>query len=302
MNKLKIPYYYAFYHLNMVAKISSTVIARKKTKNINDTELYNLHVKKIVSSPNKNIISSYRKWSESNVKESTPFHLVSLWSFPLVFDLLAQTGLPVVKVVNQGISVEINGLLPIDEQYILEARIKNIVNTENKKKLVVSVSTSSISLKDIVVLNLEMSFPQRIAINNSMIDKTSQESSQSEVNHPPSLVSKFSFSKRDGLNYSLLTGDFNPIHWLMFYAQKSPFKTTIMQGFGIFSRISSILEKHYNLKNISIKFLKPVHLPSVNLVFVVSDLSTDMQTAQYHLTSDKEGVITQHVIGQFTYI
>lgn len=300
MSELNIPYYYAFYHLSMMKKIAGAVIAKKRSTSLTDTDLYSIEINKTVSPPNSNLLNSYKKWSNSDIQQSIPFHLVSLWSFPLVFDLLAKTGLPVVKVVNQGLSIKINDLLPLDENLILNAKIKNIENSETKKKLVVSVSTSTSSKKDIVILDLEMSFPQKI-INRDLKSVITQPDISSVSTSKDSAISKFSFNKNDGLNYSLLTGDFNPIHWLLFYARKSPFKTTIMQGFGTFSKISSILEKQYNLKTISIKFLKPISLPSSELSLTVNALSTDSKKAKYYVSSETAGISNTHIIGEFTY-
>ena len=300
MRKLNIPFYYAFYHFNMIKKIASAVVAKKSSNNLSDSELYNIEINKAVPPPNDNLLDYYRKWSGSDIQQSIPFHLVSLWSFPLVFDLLAKTGLPVVKVVNQGLSIQINDSLPLTEKFILNAKIKSIENTDTKKKLVVPVSTSTASQKDIIILDLEMSFPQKIINRNPKSDRSPSDVSQLATSSTTSF-SKLSFSKNDGLNYSLLTGDFNPIHWLLFYAKKSPFKTTIMQGFGSFSKISSILEKQYNLTTISIKFLKPITLPSPELSLIVNDRPSDILKAEYYVTSDADGISSNHVVGEFTY-
>lgn len=303
MQKFNIPYYYVFFHFNMIKKITKAVVTHQKVKGLNDVDLYNIGMSEIVSPPNASLLRSYKRWAGSSVENNTiPFHLVSLWTFPLVFDLLSKTGLPVARVVNQGISITINGLLPVSDQLILEAKISEIVNSESKKKLVISVSTSTLTLKDIIVLNLEMSFPNKISAKKGETNKKLTDVNQPDFNNSSSLVSKFTFTKNDGLNYSLLTGDFNPIHWLMFYAKNSPFKTTIMQGFGTFSKISSILEAKYNLNCISIKFLKPVTLPTADLCLTVIDSDNDLKNSQFYLTSAKDGMTTNHIAGQFTYI
>jgi acyl dehydratase len=69
----------------------------------------------------------------------------------------------------------------------------------------------------------------------------------------------------DGFRFALLTGDFNPIHWIGLAGRLSPFKRKVLHGFGMFVRSYEVLAAQGAIKEIDVRFLKPVALPSGEL-------------------------------------
>ena len=43
-------------------------------------------------------------------------------------------------------------------------------------------------------------------------------------------------TQHDGFKFALLTGDFNPIHWISLAGKLSAFKMKVLHGFGMFVR------------------------------------------------------------------
>jgi acyl dehydratase len=71
----------------------------------------------------------------------------------------------------------------------------------------------------------------------------------------------------------VLTGDFNPVHWVPPYAKMAGFKSTILHGFSTLARSIETLNNHVwsgdrrRLKTVDVRFVKPLLLPNRVHVF-----------------------------------
>ena len=67
------------------------------------------------------------------------------------------------------------------------------------------------------------------------------------------------------MQFALITGDFNPIHWSSLIGKLSGLPSKILQGFGSFARTLEQL-KLDQIAQVDLRFLRPVRLPSEQLL------------------------------------
>jgi acyl dehydratase len=86
---------------------------------------------------------------------------------------------------------------------------------------------------------------------------------------------------RAGLDFALLTGDFNPIHWVKPYAKLAGFKSTILHGFASLALSWEDLVQHRlngdvnALAALDVRFVRPLHLRADVGVYVSPEPNED---------------------------
>jgi acyl dehydratase len=90
-------------------------------------------------------------------------------------------------------------------------------------------------------------------------------------------IAALDIDARAGLDFALLTGDFNPIHWIRPYARAAGFRSTILHGFGTLARTVEALNRaRFSgnpalLTTIDARFVKPLVLPARVFVYTTAD-------------------------------
>ena len=77
----------------------------------------------------------------------------------------------------------------------------------------------------------------------------------------PTHENTWNVTKSDALNYAEISGDKNPIHTFGLIAKLFGFKSTIIHGWYLVSKMTSEIKKNQTIKSISCNFIKPVTLP-----------------------------------------
>ena len=81
-------------------------------------------------------------------------------------------------------------------------------------------------------------------------------------------ISTWSLRGDAGMDFALLTGDFNPVHWIPIYARAAGFKHCILHGFSTLARAIEDLNRVVcsgnptRLKSVDVKFTRPLVLPA----------------------------------------
>lgn len=109
-------------------------------------------------------------------------------------------------------------------------------------------------------------------------------------------VGTWQTDKRDGLKFAMLTGDFNPIHWMTLAGKLSAFKQMVLHGFGMFVRTFEALPQVP--KEIDVRFLKPVPLPSSALNVELESEATTMEFRRIRLIGEDNKV---HLSGKVKF-
>jgi acyl dehydratase len=210
-------------------------------------------------------------------KKNLPPHLFPQWGFPLAAKTLKGIPYPLMKVLNGGCRIEINGPLPIGEKLTARARLEDIDDDGRRAVLHQKVVTGTAKQPDALVAHMYAIVP--VEQPKTPGEKKSGKSAaaggparpKKESPRVPTEAREIAFWKLApdaGLAFAMLTGDFNPVHWVKPYAKAFGFKSTILHGFATMARAYEGLSRYLyagsvdRLKTFDVKFTRPLVLPA----------------------------------------
>ena len=225
---------------------------------------------RVIDAPPDDLVAQYVRWAgAAGYGDELPPHMVSQWSLPLVGELLLRMPYKLTSVINQGVSLRVNGPLPRRTPLHVSAAVEHIEKTPGRIKVVVAVVTGTAQQPSLVEARLHMSF----LLPGPRAAKATPASTTEPAWHT---AGHWQADDRDGLRFALLTGDFNPIHWCGPLARRSVFRSLVLHGFGSFVRSYEILRQQgVSFKEIDVRFVKPVPLPCSALSVQVAPPNDD---------------------------
>ncbi len=243
-----------------------------------------------VAAPSRKLIEHFLFWSgaDSTEPEFVPPHLFPQWTLPVASRLAEQTRYPLSRGLNQGCDLQINGPLPIDQELQVRGEMVSVKEQNGKARIHTRVTTSTRLHADALVADSIIVVPLGRRIKK-------QESSEDAPAPTFETVGTWHCAPQDGLDFAILTGDFNPIHWLTPVARISPFKGRILHGFGSFVRSFEVLARDAEISGFSARFTRPVPIPSGKLQ--VQRETGGGKTRAWKLTGEG-GVL--HAAGSYT--
>ncbi|MBL4868910.1 MAG: hypothetical protein JKY67_21300 [Pseudomonadales bacterium] len=259
-------------------------------------------VQDLVSPPSSRLIEHYIEWAgapKSSYQDEVPPHLFSQWSIPLVTRVLHQARYPLKEIVNQGCSVKINAKIPRGEKLWLTARLINLDESEKRIRFAVEVSTSTADLPNAIV-----------AVFNLILAPEISEAKIRNRKRPESdgfcISGHWSADDDDGFRFALLTGDFNPIHWIDPLAKRSNFGGKVLHGFASLSRTWESIQSlqpssskaDQRIEEISVKFLQPIRLPSTELKVMTSPKTDKKGGRRLKVRGENNDL---HLVGKFKF-
>jgi len=247
-----------------------------------------LAVERTIAPPAKSLVKRYIAWcgAEGRYAKDLPPHMVSQWGLPLVGKLLLQLPYRLTSVINQGVTLTVNGPLPRGVPLRVKASLQSVEEVAGRAKVVVAISTGTTQQDNLVEALLHMCF--------ILPGKRPPKSEQARPPEPQwQNVGSWQADERDGLRFSLLTGDFNPIHWCSPLARRSVFKGKVLHGFGSLVRSYEALQPGV-FNRIDVRFVKPVPLPSGPLQV---ELAPADATDSFPLRLTSAGGSVVHFIG-----
>lgn len=275
-------------------KVFSTIILDSfKNKEFNE-ECKEFSSGEIHIRPNSKIVNAFHKYLKINhrYKKTIAPHLFPQWCFPIIFDLLKETGLPLHKVMNQGCSFKVFGDIPVNETIISQAKLKDIIEEENKYILVQEVVITDEKRKKLLEAQV-----QAVVMKPNPVKNKSSKRKIEEMSYPVLIPLKF--TKKDASQYAQISGDFNPIHISPLMAKLMGFKKSLMHGFGIASHIyENLLNNEYHVNSITYKFIRPLYLDNYVNLHVSMPLTEEKNHFKFKLTSIDDQIT--HCIGEFT--
>ncbi|MEN0061878.1 MAG: MaoC/PaaZ C-terminal domain-containing protein [Myxococcota bacterium] len=204
----------------------------------------------------------------ANYKGVVPGHLFSQWGFPLLAKTLRDLPYPLARGLNGGARIEMHRPLPDDEPLQLRGWLDHIDDNDRRAVLKTRLVTSTASVPDAVTATMYAVIPLKRGSGGkktpALVPTDATEIGRREV------------LKQDAVDYALLTGDVNPVHWLTPYAKMFGFPSTILHGFATLSYlVETLVETRLEgqpsrLAVIDVKFTKPVVLPR-SIAFYVKD-------------------------------
>ncbi len=217
-------------------------------------------VTSLVPSVPEPLRSDYVQWTgaaEGTWDGQVPPHMFPHWGFPLLVKVLQGVPYPLPNVLNQGCRLQINGPVPAGESLLVRASLVGIEEEEHRARIHQRVVTGTADDPEALIADVY----GVVRLGKS----TSKRSAPDEPDDTE--VASWSIGPKAGLEFALLTGDFNPIHWLAPYAKIAGFPTTILHGFASLALSFEQLGRGLSggsesVRWIDVRFTAPVVLPA----------------------------------------
>ncbi len=196
-----------------------------------------------------------------------PPHLFPQWGLPLLAKTMQCLPYPMNRILNGGCEIEIRGRLPMNEPLLIKANLEEVDDNGHRAVIRQRLVTGTASIPEALVCH----------VNAIVVLKRSKDGAKKEKPRVPDdarEVGQLDLTKRSGLVFALLTGDFNPIHWVSFLARKSGFANTILHGFATMSLTLEVLNRELfggqpdRLQSIEVRFTRPLVLPARPRVYI----------------------------------
>lgn len=256
MRYQQIPLQFLLEHQSTLSGLAKIGLRGFKKTKIRQVDAQSLSpIVEVIEPPSYALIDHYVLWSgaePNKYKDTIPSHMVSQWGLAFATRLLLQTSYPLSQVINQGVSLKINGNIPRNEKLLIQAKIAKIDERNGLARVSVQIITGTVEQPALVETVLHMAFILPNFEKTKRIENTE--------NRTWVVQGEWSTSSDDGFKFALLTGDFNPIHWVGLLAKFSSFGQKVLHGFGVFARSFEVLPEQ--MQQIDVRFLKPVRLPS----------------------------------------
>jgi MaoC dehydratase-like protein len=197
-----------------------------------------------------------------------PPHLFPHWSFPLVVRTLRDLPYPFWRALNAGSRMIVNAPLPLGKPLEGTARLERIEQDERRVVLETRVTTGTRESPQALVADFFAFIPLGSGGTKKEAETVPDEASELE---------RWKLSANAGLEFALLTGDFNLIHWLPLYARAAGFPNVILHGFGTMARaVEGVVRARLGgdgskLAGVDVRFTKPLVLPAEVGLYVLDE-------------------------------
>jgi acyl dehydratase len=209
--------------------------------------------------------------------ETLPPHLFPQWSFPVATRTLYGVSYPLLQIVNAGCRLEVRAPLYASEPLEVRARLESIEEDERRALLRQKIVTRNAGGPDAVLADLFAIVPLRRGRDKK--NGLGGESSRGRQNEPtvPDAareIARWRLDANAGLAFALLTGDFNPLHWVRPYARALGFRSTILHGFATMARAIEGIQRELfagavdRVRVWDVRFTRPLYLPADVGLFV----------------------------------
>jgi len=202
-----------------------------------------------------------------------PPHLFPQWGVPLAAQTIRNVRYPLVKILNGGCRLEMNRPLPIGEPLRVRARLEDIDDDGRRAVIHQRVITETDSAPEALTSHIYAIVPLRQASR----EKRGAKKEPPRVPDAATEIARWRLPADAGLDFALLTGDFNPVHWIRPYARMFGFKSTILHGFSTLARaMEGAVAACANgdptrIASFDVKFTRPLVLPAQVRLFVDGD-------------------------------
>ena len=203
-----------------------------------------------------------------------PVHLFPQWGFPLALRTLADLPYPYGRAVNASCRIDVRAPLPAGEPLLVRARLEAIDDDGRRAWITQRLITGTRSAPEAMTAELRVHIPLRGKGGGS---GARAPKARPAVPAEAVALTTLRIDARAGLDFALLTGDFNPIHWVPPYARLAGFPSTILHGFATLARALEALNAGPfagdpgRLRSIDVRFTKPLVLPARVSVYTTPD-------------------------------
>ena len=242
-------------------------------------------VEREVAAPSPGLQRDFVKFcggDPGHYRAQIPPHLLSQWSLPVMLEVAESLPYPPLKVINTGVRVEFLAPLPQVERLGVRAQLRQVEEQERAVRVVIDVST--LLPNGEAALRASLSMRVRKPQPKTASPMKAREEAPRLVAPDARELARYRLRATAGLEYSRLTGDYNPIHWSMAYARSTGLPGAILQGFASLGLMFEALTKGLlsgdarAIAGLDVQFLRPIALPAEMGVYWVNS-SVSLATA-----------------------
>lgn len=205
-----------------------------------------------------------------------PPHLFPAWCMPAFARTLEGLPYPLLRVVNGGCKVQVQGLVSDKEPLEVRAHLHSIDDDGRRAVLEQRVVTGTKSNPEALAIDFYSIVPLSSGKSKSGSgEKVAAKKDKARVPEGAREIQRTRLRRDAGLAFAKLTGDFNPIHWIAPYARASGFKNVILHGFGSLALCWEALNKNvfggdvHAIESFDARLSRPLVLPHEVGVYVL---------------------------------
>ena len=142
-----------------------------------------------------------------------PAHLFCWWSMPVMSQALRELPYAVGGVLNAGCTVTVNSALPTDTPLYTSAQVLEAVDKGRRVLVTLRLTTGATEDDAAIVVDARLLFPSP-GPKPPKKERSGDKPPPRTIPEGADLLATWPLAGRAGLDFALLTGDFNPIHWV----------------------------------------------------------------------------------------
>jgi acyl dehydratase len=239
---------------------------------------------------------SYLKAETGPAAETIPPHLFPHWGMPLAAQTLHDLPYPLLRIVNAGCRLQVNGVLLAGRPLFVRAQLESVDDDGRRAVLTQRIVTGQRHCPEALVARVHAVVPLRSSKQRGPRKRKQPEC----VPRDSELLDTLQLSQRAGLEYALLAGDFNPVHWVRPYARAFGHAGTILHGFASMAHVYESLQRSLGgsarcIRSLEVRFVRPLVLPasvgvyrSGTAVFAGTPGEPAFVTGSYAFASEEE--------------
>jgi hypothetical protein len=211
----------------------------------------------------RGLINDLVRWSGGEPRAYrgvVPPYLFPQWGFPLQSRTLDGISYPLARILNAGCRMTVHAPIPADEPLQLSAQLTGVDDDGRRAILHQRLVTGTASTPEALTCEFQALVPLRRG--------DGKKKERPRVPRDVKELDRWRLGPRAGLEFALLTGDFNPVHWIGPYARAAGFRSTILHGFATMARTIEGLNRTVwagdvaRLKVLDVRFVRPLILPA----------------------------------------
>lgn len=225
-----------------------------------------------VAAPAAALIHDYLVWVGGDPKAwsgQVPHHFFPYWAFPWMSKTLDGVPYDISKILNGGVTLTMNRPIPVGEPLTVTAQLVSIDDDERRVVFLQRVTTSTPSAPDAQVAELRLILPKK-----RKKDAEAKPDAPKIVPAGARALAQWKLKATAGLDFAILTGDFNPIHWIPAAGKAAGFGGCILHGYATMGRAlegvnAAVLSGRVDaMASYDVRFARPVKLPGKVGLFV----------------------------------
>ena len=203
-----------------------------------------------------------------------PAHLFPQWCLPLGVRLLEGLSGRLLKVVNGGCRLQVNGPLYLGRPLHVTAQLLALEHKANRLVLHQRFVTEQPGSPLAVLADVYAVMPPRRIVRTDANGNAADDAGRAAARPAPvvpdgaSELCRLDLDRGAGTRFAWLTGDFNPIHTSHTYARSLGFQGVILHGFAALARVMESFARAKldgdvdRIRVLDVRFRRPITLPA----------------------------------------